>query len=84
MNKRSSDSAIGAVVVVASGLLTWAISGFRGLAFVALIFIASGTVIRLFESSSKWSKTIAIVLLPALLLTYLKQRKRAPSEDPQP
>ena len=84
MNKRSSDSAIGAFVVVASGLLIWVVSDFRGLAFVALMLITGGVVIRLFESPSKWSKAFAIFLLPALLLTYLKPKKKSPSEGKQP
>jgi hypothetical protein len=84
MNKRSSDTAIGAFVVAAFGLLIWAVSGFRGLAFVALMLITGGVVIRLFESPSKWSKAFAILLLPALLLTYLKPKKKSPSEDEQP
>jgi len=48
------------------------------------MLITGGVVIRLFESPSKWSKAFAIFLLPALLLTYLKPKKKSPSEGKQP
>lgn len=83
MNKRSSDAAIGALVLGASGLLVWAVSGSLGVAFVAWLFVAGGVVIRLFESKSKWSKAFAIFMLPALLFTYLKPKRKAPSEQEQ-
>lgn len=80
MNKRSSDAAIGALVLGALGLLIWAVSGFRGVALASLLTIIGSVVMRLFESKSKWSKAFAIVMLPALLLTYLKPKKKSSSE----
>ena len=83
MNKRTGDAAIGLLVLGASALLIWAVSGSRGVAFVALLVITGGVVIRLFESPSKWSKAFAIFMLPALLLTYLKPKKKPSSERQQ-
>jgi len=83
MNQRSGDVAIGILVIGASGLLIWAVSGYRGVAFVAFLVISGGVVIRLFESPSKWSKTFAIFMLPALLLTYLKPKKKPSTEREQ-
>jgi len=84
MNKRSSDDAIGALVLGASGLLIWAVSGSRGVALASLLTIIGSVVMQLFESKSKWSKAFAIVMLPALLLTYLKPKKKPSSERQQP
>lgn len=55
------------------------VSGLRGLALVALLRLAGGVVMRLFQGPSKCSKALAIFMLPALLLTYLRTKTKAPS-----
>lgn len=80
MHRKSSDVAIGVLVLVVLGLLVWSASGFRGVAYVAVLLLMGDVVIRLFQSQSKWSKAFAILMLPTLLLTDLKPRRAAPPE----
>ena len=80
MKRKRGDAAIGVFVSAALGFLVWAMSGFKGLAFVAILIISGGLVMRLFESPSKWSRALAILMLPALLLTYLKPKPDIPPE----
>lgn len=84
MKKRSSDALVGALVLGASGLLIGAVSGSRGVALASLLTVFGSVVMRLFESKSKWSKALAIFMLPALLLTYLKPKKKPSSERDRP
>jgi len=84
MKKRASDAAVGALVLGVSGLLIGAVSGSRGLALASLLFVIGSVVMRLFESKSKWSKALAIFMLPALLLTYLQPKKKPSSERDRP
>ena len=84
MKKRSSDALVGALVLGASGLLIGAVSGSGGVALASLLTVFGSVVMRLFESKSKWSKALAIFMLPALLLTYLKPKKKPSSERDQP
>jgi len=46
--------------------------------------VFGSVVMRLFESKSKWSKALAIFMLHALLLTYLKPKKKPSSERDRP
>ena len=48
------------------------------------LFVIGSVVMRLFESKSKWSKALAIFMLPALLLTYLQPKKKPSSERDRP
>ena len=84
MKKRASDAAVGALVLGVSGLLIGAVSGSRGLALASLLFVIGSVVMRLFESKSKWSKALAIFMLPALLLTYLQPKKKPSSKRDRP
>lgn len=80
MRRKEADAAIGVFVFGALGLLVWAMSGAKGLAYAAILIISGGLVIRLFESQSKWPRVLAILMLPALLLTYLKPKSDMPPE----
>lgn len=84
MNKHSNDVALGALVLGAFGLFIWAISGLLGILFFVGLIITGAVVIRLFESELELAKVLAIVMLPALLLTYLKPKRKAPPEETQP
>lgn len=74
MKQNTSDAVIGGLTLVACALLVWLLSGLHGVVYIALAIVVGAIVLHLFERPSPWSKLLAILLLPALLLTYLKPR----------
>lgn len=75
MKTPSSDIALGVGVVLLIALVAYSAGGVDGVLHVAMLWAAAGLALFLWKKESRAATVLAVILVPAILLTYLLPRK---------
>lgn len=75
MKMLSLEFVIGLNLVLLIAVVTFIARGLDGVLYVAMLWGVGCLVLFLWEKNSRAAKVLAVILMPALLLTYLLPRK---------
>jgi apolipoprotein N-acyltransferase len=75
MKTASSDIALGVGVVLLIALVAYSAGGVGGVLHVAILWAGAGLALFLWKKESRAANVLAVILAPAILLTYLLPRK---------
>jgi hypothetical protein len=75
MKMLSLEFVIGLNLVILIAVVTFIARGFDGVLYVAMLWGVGCLVLFLWEKKSRAAKVLAVILMPAVLLTYLLPRK---------
>ncbi len=81
MKTQQLDVLIGLMVVAFGALLIWLAFGLPALMWVVMACVLGSLVLYLWSRESRWARGLAILLMPAILLTYLVPKNTRTATD---